>query len=198
MPSSTHIVLLTAPAAVIAKRRVGRAARRPCARSRRRPGRSGSSCCVYLQVRHQVSAGRRGTDQRIERELAGLRCREHARRLITSASQLGEREEVDGKRMRRRAHQLGFGGHCFTKTRRYAPTFKPRREARALGAAGRSARAGEAAAESDHNVIRVSAWDYAGRGYPRSGDALLAGSTLARTREQGALARLERGTKARE
>jgi hypothetical protein len=134
-------------------------------------------------------AGGAGSRIEHERELGQLRCREHARRLITSAWQLGEREEVDGTRMRRWAHQFGFGGHCFTKSRRYGPTFKAMREARAAYAANRSGAAGEQAAESDHNSIRISAWDYAGRGYPRSGDALLAASSHARAREHRRLAR---------
>ena len=79
----------------------------------------------------------------------------------------GAREEVDGKRLRRWAHQFGFGGHCFTKSRRFSTTFKALREARALHAAGRAAPAGEAAAKSDHNLIHISAWRYAGRGYRR-------------------------------
>ena len=102
-----------------------------------------------------------------EHELDELRCREHARRLITGAWQLGDREEVDSKRMRRWAHQFGFGGHCFTKSRRFSTTFKALREARAAHAAGRSAPAGEPSAKSDHNLIRISAWSYAGRGYPQ-------------------------------
>jgi hypothetical protein len=53
--------------------------------------------------------------------------------------------------MRRWAHQFGFGGHCFTKSRRYGPTFKALREARAAYAASRSAPTGDQAAESDHN-----------------------------------------------
>ena len=38
--------------------------------------------------------------------------------------------------MRRWAHQFGFGGHCFTKSRRFSTTFKALREARATHAAG--------------------------------------------------------------
>ena len=56
-------------------------------------------------------------------------------------------------------------------------------------AAGRAAPVDEAAAESDHNSIHVSAWRYAGRGYPRAGDALLATSIHARAREHRRLAR---------
>lgn len=132
-----------------------------------------------------------GVGHRIEsaQELRDLRCREHARRLTTGAWQLGAREAIDGKRMRRWAHQFGFGGHCFTKSRRFSTTFKALRQARAAHAAGHPAAAVEASAKSDHNLIRISAWSYAGRGYPRSGDALLAASSHARAREHRRLAR---------
>ena len=68
------------------------------------------------------------------------------------------------KRVRRWAHQFGFGGHCFTKSRRFSTTFKALREARAAHAA---AAAGEASAKSDHNLIRVSAWSYTGKRLPQ-------------------------------
>jgi hypothetical protein len=62
------------------------------------------------------------------------------------------------------------------------------REARAAHAA---AAVGEACAKSDHNLIRVSAWQYTGSGYRKAGDALLADSTHARARERRVLARQE-------
>ncbi|MGH8838287.1 MAG: replication initiator [Jiangellaceae bacterium] len=132
-----------------------------------------------------------GGAHRIEHahELSGLRCREHARRLITSAWQAGAREEIDTKRARRWAHQFGFGGHCFTKSRRFSTTFKALREARAAHAADRATGSGEASAKSDHNLIHVSAWSYTGSGYPEAGDALLADSSHARAREHRRLAR---------
>jgi hypothetical protein len=134
-----------------------------------------------------------GASARIKKqhELRDLRCRDHAWRLITRAWQLGECPDVDGKRMRRWAHQFGFGGHCFTKSRRFSTTFKALREARVTHAASRSATADEAAVKSDHNLIHVSAWRYAGRGYPKAGDALLAASSHARAREHRRLARDE-------
>ena len=137
------------------------------------------------------SADAGGVTSRItkERELNDLPCRERARRLITGAWRLGDQRELDGKRLRRWAHQFGFGGHCFTKSRRFSTTFKALREARALYAAGRAAAADEASAKSDHNSIPISAWRYAGRGYPRAGDALLAVSSHARAREHRWLAR---------
>jgi hypothetical protein len=123
-----------------------------------------------------------------EGELRGLRCREHACRHIESAWRLGACPDLDGKRLRRWAHQLGYGGHCFTKSRRFSTTFKALREARAHHAAEHSTAAGEEAAKSDHNLIRHKAWRYAGRGYPKAGDALLASSAAARAREHRRLA----------
>jgi hypothetical protein len=101
----------------------------------------------------------------------------------------GDREHVDTKRIRRWAHQFGFGGHCFTKSRRFSTTFKALREARAAHAADRAVAAGEAAAKSGHNLIRVGVWAYGGSGYPKAGDALLAESSHARAREHRRLAR---------
>jgi hypothetical protein len=126
---------------------------------------------------------------RSEREMQRLRCRDHARRHIESAWRLAARPEFDGKRLRRWAHQLGYGGHCFTKSRRFSTTFKALREARAMYAANHTADVGEASAKSGHNLIHVGAWRYAGRGYPRAGDALLAASSHARAREQRQAAR---------
>ena len=104
---------------------------------------------------------------RSEGELKNLRCRNHARRHIESAWRLGARSGFDGKRLRRWAHQLGYGGHCFTKSRRFSTTFKALREARAVHAANRATPLGETSRESDHNLIHVGAWRCAGRGYPQ-------------------------------
>jgi hypothetical protein len=138
-----------------------------------------------------ADAGGASSRIRHEHELDQLRCREHARRLISGAWQLGGNPDLDGKRMRRWAHQFGFGGHCFSKSRRFSTTFKALRDARALHAAGHSAPADPDAAKSDHNLIHISAWHYAGRGYPKAGDALLAASSHARAREMRRIAREE-------
>ena len=128
-----------------------------------------------------------GVRYRIENahELGTLRCRDHARRLITSAWQAGDREDVDTKRLRRWAHQFGFGGHCFTKSRRFSITVKALREARETHAAAAS----DVEAKSDHKLVHVSVWSYAGSAYPKAGDALLAASSHARAREHRRLAR---------
>ncbi|MCL2419865.1 MAG: replication initiation protein [Conexibacteraceae bacterium] len=137
-----------------------------------------------------------GTQRRIRHgyELPDLDCRDHPKRLITAAWKAGDRKEVDAVRVRRWAHQLGYGGHCFTKSRRYSTTFKALRAARADHAADQAQGVSEAVAKSDHNLVRVKAWDYAGRDYPRAGDELLAISTHARVRERRRLARLEQDT----
>ena len=90
-----------------------------------------------------------GVGYRIENahELRDLRCRDHARRLITGAWHVGRARRSTSKRMRRWAHQFGFGGHCFTKSRRFSTTFKALREARAMHAAGRAAPAGDGRGE---------------------------------------------------
>jgi hypothetical protein len=131
-----------------------------------------------------------GLDYRIEHahELDRLPCREHAKRLIAGAWHAGDREHVDTERIRRWAHQFGFGGHCFTKSRRYSTTFKALRQARAEHAA--AAATGEAA-KSDHNLIHIGVWEFAGRGYRKSGDELLATSIHTRARDRRRAAREE-------
>jgi hypothetical protein len=109
--------------------------------------------------------------------------------MISVECNSADTENVDSERVRRWAHQFGFGGHCFTKSRRFSTTFKALREARARYAAGESAPTGDSAANSDHNLIHFSAWRYAGRGYRKAGDALLAASSHARAREQRRAAR---------
>ena len=57
------------------------------------------------------------------------------------------RRRAHEKRMRRWAHQFGFGGHRFTKSRRFSTTFKALREARAQHSPGLSATAVDASAK---------------------------------------------------
>src|SRR6201999_3446977 len=107
-------------------------------------------------------------------------------RLIAGACELGARPELNGARLRRWAHQFGFGGHCFTKSRRFSTTFKALREARATHAAARATGTAEASEKSDHNLVQVREWGYVGSGYPKAGDALLANSSHARDASTGA------------
>ena len=52
-----------------------------------------------------------------------LRLPDHHRRMITTAWDLGGRDEYAGLHLRRWAHMLGFRGHFLTKSRRYSSTF---------------------------------------------------------------------------
>jgi hypothetical protein len=54
----------------------------------------------------------------------------HARRLITACWQLGQRQEYASLRLAKRAHQLGYGGHFSTLSRRYSITLASRRDER--------------------------------------------------------------------
>ena len=52
-----------------------------------------------------------------------LKVRPHVRRFVECAWRLGGHRHLHALRLRRWAHQLGFRGHCFTKSRRYSTTF---------------------------------------------------------------------------
>ena len=66
-----------------------------------------------------------GVDRPI-REIAHvehLRLPDHHRRMITTAWDLGGRDEYEALNLRRWAHMLGFRGHFLTKSRHYSSTF---------------------------------------------------------------------------
>jgi hypothetical protein len=136
-------------------------------------------------VMHPLEAG----------DLEALRVRSHARRLIECAWRLGGEEHLDGLRLRRWAHALGFRGHCFTKSHRYSTTFTRLRQARhehALrrqnGSEPRDPWGRPAGERATHERRR---WAVAGFGYRTLGDAWLAESGAARLREQRRVAREE-------
>lgn len=56
-------------------------------------------------------------------EIGALRCPAHHKHMVAMAWDLGARASVGGPRLRLWAHQLGFGGHPLTKSRRYSVTF---------------------------------------------------------------------------
>jgi hypothetical protein len=64
-------------------------------------------------------------DTRIQNaaEIGALRCPAHHKRMVTMAWDLGARASIGDPRLRLWAHQLGFGGHPLTKSRRYSVTF---------------------------------------------------------------------------
>jgi hypothetical protein len=120
----------------------------------------------------------------------------HAAALVRACWELGGRPELDGLRLRKWAHMLGFRGHWQTKSRRYSVTMTVLRRARAEYA--RRRRHGEGVPldawdrpEDDELVETVATWAYAGRGYQTQGEAWLALSAAARARERRRIAREE-------
>jgi hypothetical protein len=104
----------------------------------------------------------------------------HQGRLILTAWQLGHHPHPDFQALRRWAHMLGYRGHFATKSRRYSTTM------RALRAARRNWKRCQhplAAHHADKTVITITDLQWAGRGWRTMGDALLALSAHARTRD---------------
>ncbi len=129
------------------------------------------------------------------RDLARRALPEHVRRLVEAAWRLGGRPELAGLRLRAWAHQLGYGGHCTTKSRRYSTTFTALRRARHEHAR-RQAFGGEpldawGRPEHEQAAVQVTGWTYAGRGYSTLADAWLARCMLDSAREQRRIAREE-------
>jgi hypothetical protein len=128
-------------------------------------------------------------------DLPDLRVRPHVRRLIQCAWRLGAEEHLQGLRLRRWAHALGFRGHCFTKSRRYSTTFTQLRRARHEHVVYRL-HGGERRDPWDRPVserasVELPRWAFAGTGYRTLGDAWLAESGAARARERRRVAREE-------
>jgi hypothetical protein len=120
----------------------------------------------------------------------------HAAALVRACWELGGHKELDGLRLRKWAHMLGFRGHWQTKSRRYSTTMTVLRRARAEYA--RRRRHGDGVPldawdrpEDDELVETVATWAYAGRGYRTQGEAWLALSAAARARERRRIARRE-------
>ncbi len=119
----------------------------------------------------------------------------HTGRLIEAAWTLGLDAEHRG--LRRWAHTLGYGGHFFTKSRRYTGTFTAERQRRiawrrARAAASRLEKAGavDLADEHDQQTTDVlTELTYVGIGWHTTADALLANTAAAMARERRLAAR---------
>jgi hypothetical protein len=132
------------------------------------------------------------------RSAAALARRElpaHVRRLVEACWTLGARRELAGLRLRAWAHQLGYGGHCTTRSRRYSTTFGALRRARHEYARRRAFGGPPLDAwgrlEDQGAAVQVGSWTYQGRGYRSMADAWLARSMLQDKREQRRIAREE-------
>jgi hypothetical protein len=120
----------------------------------------------------------------------------HVAGLVQACWELGGRPGLEGLRLRRWAHMLGFRGHWQTKSRRYSVTMTVLRRARAEYAKRRRARDGVpldawGRPDDDELVETVATWTFVGRGYQTEGEAWLALSAAARARERRRVAREE-------
>src|SRR4051794_13999332 len=117
-------------------------------------------------------------------DLGRLRGRPHVRCYVETAWRLGGERHLHGLRLRRGAHQLGFRGHCFTKSRRYSTTFAALRRARHEHQLRRHG-------ELRDRGCEIARWQYSGSGYRTLGDAWLAESGRKRALQQRRIAREE-------
>ncbi|MGH2770799.1 MAG: replication initiator, partial [Actinomycetota bacterium] len=102
---------------------------------------------------------------------------------------LGNRPALEELKLRRYVHQVGFGGHWHTKSRRFSTTFGALRRARPEHV--RRSRATEGVAldawgrpEDEEAVVVIREWRVTGFGYQSEGEMALALSAAARARER--------------
>ena len=108
--------------------------------------------------------------------------------MIAACLKLGACPHPDFRALRRWAHMLGYRGHFATKSRRYSTTMRALRTTRRDW----KRRQHPSAHPDAHSaVLTVTDLTWAGRGWRTAGDALLALSAAARTREHRRVAREE-------
>lgn len=126
---------------------------------------------------------RMGPDQIADLRAGRLGTSEHAGRLAVTALDLAELPDVPvsmGRRLRRNAHQAGFGGHFMSRSRGYSATRGALRARRRIYSATHGRTAGEieadpwAQAAQDQAVTLVGNWRYVASGYATLADRDLA------------------------
>jgi hypothetical protein len=123
-------------------------------------------------------------------ELDALPVRPHVAKLVRTAWELGGNPRLKRLRLHRWAHQLGFGGHWSSKSRRYSTTFTALRKARIAHALARAHGTqpldlwGRPATEEA--TVVLSTWAYRGRGYRIPHGACLAVASAVRARARTA------------
>jgi hypothetical protein len=121
--------------------------------------------------------------------------RDHIRGYLRAAFALNQHAGPK-RRVARNAHQLGYRGHCLTKSHRYSTTFKALREARERHAHEQLLKR-RGIPESQRQLItlakdeRIASFRYAGSGHFTAADEFLARSAEARSREERRAAREE-------
>jgi hypothetical protein len=156
-----------------------------------------ASCAGYIAKYATKSTEAVGglMDRLDEADVARLKVRPHVRRYVECAWRLGGLRHLRELRLRRWAHQLGFRGHCFTKSRRYSTTFTALRRARhehvlqQVHGGERRDPWGRPVREQACGELRR--WHFTGSGYRTLGDAWLAESGRKRDEEARRAAREE-------
>jgi hypothetical protein len=123
---------------------------------------------------------------------ATLPAREHSRRLVTRALELGARRELRDLRLPRYAQAFGARSHCLTKSRRYSTTFGELRAARERHVHEQLLKRPTDAAQraiAEHADQRRSHFVFVGVGHITAADALLARWGAAKARQQREAAR---------
>ena len=122
-------------------------------------------------------------------EISALRCSAHYRAMITTAWELGKHRTPGRPLFRKWAHMLGFGGHPFTKSRRYSVTFGylrgERREHRRLERWPDGERDPWGRPVDETVVLILKTWTYAGTGHSTAtpgAELALASADMARGR----------------
>jgi hypothetical protein len=126
-----------------------------------------------------------------DHDVNALPVREHVRDYMREAFRLAGDPALADRRFAPTAHQLGYRGHCLTKSRRYSTTFKALREAREQHVHEQLlARSKDAAQRALADAVeRVATFHLDGIGHLTAADELLARSAEARAREQRRSAR---------
>jgi hypothetical protein len=129
-----------------------------------------------------------------EHQIDELPVRDHVRRYLRAAFTLASDPAMADRRLGLCAHQLGYRGHCLTKSPRYSTMFKALREARARHVHEQIlARSRDAAQRAIAGATeRITSFRYVGQGHLTAADAFLAASAAARAREERWIAREER------
>jgi hypothetical protein len=126
-----------------------------------------------------------------EHQVDELPVRDHVRDYLLAAFTLARHPALADRRLGACAHQLGYRGHCLTKSRRYSTTFTALRRARErhvheqLLARSREL-APLALADAGERIVILR---YAGQCHITTADEFLAASAAARARERRRAAR---------
>ncbi len=104
--------------------------------------------------------------------------------MVRAAWNLADHPELDRLRLRQWAHQLGFGGHWSTKSRRYSTTFTALRRARVEHNRRRGGQPLDAwgRPEDEGATVVLARWAYVGHGYRTTAEATLALHTAMQAR----------------